>query len=304
MRRIWLILAMLCGGDCMAGCIEAAGDQITAGELARALPEWGTRPAAEIVGHSPELGVRRVIGRAELDELARKHDVVLSAAVEVCVERHGVVRTAEEVEQALAAAAALGGLPAWTLVDFDTRPTLPGTLRFDKNDCRPHEGEPTATCMGYIIESASGRRSRFKARVAPSEPQTIVEAEVDLPLGAAISAEQIRATQVQIWPTERYVQAVDAAVGLTPRRTIRKGERLLLSNLVQPPIVQKGEAVEVRVAVGNSLLKMKGIARGSGRAGDYVLVENPESVRMFKGKVIDRDVLLVEVNQQKMGATK
>src|SRR5438132_728670 len=73
----------------MAAClaIDAPKDQIVAGDLARALPEWAAIPPDTQVAFAPAPGVPRILKMPELRRLAARWKVPGEPAQDICLVR-------------------------------------------------------------------------------------------------------------------------------------------------------------------------------------------------------------------------
>lgn len=71
-------------------------------------------------------------------------------------------------------------------------------------------------------------------------------------------------------------------------RTISKGEILTESYLKKPVIIKWGDRVRAEVRVGGITVITEVKARGRGKKGDYISVENLKSGNRFKAKIINR----------------
>jgi hypothetical protein len=68
----------------------------------------------------------------------------------------------------------------------------------------------------------------------------------------------------------------------------------LLSAGLSPRDVERGERVSVEVSAGNARLTFEAEAASAGRAGDSVLVKNPENGRLFQAKVQGKGKVAVQ----------
>lgn len=75
------------------------------------------------------------------------------------------------------------------------------------------------------------------------------------------------------------------AVGKQTRMTLRADGYLRSGMLTVPPLVQKGDRVKIEAGSGKLKVSTMGIAKGSGRMGDQVQVENIVSNKIVFGRV-------------------
>jgi len=81
------------------------------------------------------------------------------------------------------------------------------------------------------------------------------------------------------------VATLGNAVGLAARRALRSGQALTASDLMQPELVVKNEAVTIVYEVPGMLLSVRGKAIDSGAEGDTVAVLNAQTKRTLQGVV-------------------
>ncbi len=87
-----------------------------------------------------------------------------------------------------------------------------------------------------------------------------------------------------------YVTGRTAAVPLVP------GTILRYSDIFDPPVIVHGSVVQAIVRYGNVELRVDARAIEDGKAGDEIRVENTDSHKVLKGKVLDEKTVLVEQN--------
>jgi flagella basal body P-ring formation protein FlgA len=87
-----------------------------------------------------------------------------------------------------------------------------------------------------------------------------------------------------------YVTGRTAAVPLVP------GTILRYSDIFDPPVIVHGSIVQAVVRYGNVELRVDARAVEDGKAGDSIRVENTDSHKVLKGKVLDEKTVLVDQN--------
>jgi len=85
-----------------------------------------------------------------------------------------------------------------------------------------------------------------------------------------------------------YVTGRTAAVSLVP------GVVLRISDIFDPPAIVHGSIVQAIVRYGNVELRVDARAIEDGKAGDNIRVENTDSHKVLKGKVLDEKTVLIE----------
>ncbi|MGB5093479.1 MAG: flagellar basal body P-ring formation chaperone FlgA [Parvibaculum sp.] len=99
-------------------------------------------------------------------------------------------------------------------------------------------------------------------------------------------------------PTSRVSQNIitsqDHLLGMSPRRPVRQGEALRLSDLSAPVVVEKGGLVDVLYSTGSLSLSARGRALQAGAIGDVITVLNTTSNRTIQGVVEAPNVVRID----------
>lgn len=269
------------------GCVEAAAERITAGELARAVPAFSALAAQTPLAYAPAPGSRRVLGRGELNRLAARFGLTMAVTSEVCV-----VRKAERLERqaVLEALQASLGRPEASieLVEWSAFPVPAGRLGFPRSGLRPPPvSDPSRAVLWHgVVRTAEGRSYPVWARVRITIPCTRLVATETLPAGRPIQAGQIAEQRFQSCLLEDdLVPSAAEAAGKVPKRTIRRGAAVSRSWLEPAPEVERGQTVRVEAVYGGVRLSTTARAESSGRIGQQIRVKNPDTGRVFRAVV-------------------
>ncbi|CUS76566.1 flagella basal body P-ring formation protein FlgA [Candidatus Kryptonium thompsonii] len=92
-----------------------------------------------------------------------------------------------------------------------------------------------------------------------------------------------------------YVCDVSKVLGKEIKKPVREGEIIFESYFEDLPLVKAGERVRVVAKAGNVKIETIGIAKRDGRLNERVRVVNPESGKLFYGKVIGEGIVEVEI---------
>jgi flagella basal body P-ring formation protein FlgA len=296
MRISILFLILIASVPGAAGdCIVVEGDQILAGDLARALPVFSALEADLPLAFSPVVGVDRVMRIAEIGRLVEKYDLPEATPEAVCFERASELLTTERVEAALRGALANPDVTV-ELIDFSRQPVPIGELDFQiAGLSSPGKSGPDEPVLWRGAVRYSDRRSvPVWARVRILGPRRQVVAIHDLPSGEPIEIEDIEERMVEAFP-EKNPPLADTgdAIGSLPRRPIRAGEPLYAAQLQVPDDVKRGETVSVTVISGAARLQFDARAETTGQRGDSVVVRNPANGAKFEAEVVGRCQVLV-----------
>ena len=126
--------------------------------------------------------------------------------------------------------------------------------------------------------------THVRAEVLRPVPVTV--AAVSLRRGAVLGPDQVR-----VAPVDRGELPADAvrspqeAFGLRLRRSLRAGEVIRRAHLERPPVVERGQLVQMQLVRGPLRIQAAGRARDAGAPGDAIRVQNLDSRREVVGIV-------------------
>ncbi|MBZ5601590.1 MAG: flagellar basal body P-ring formation chaperone FlgA [Acidobacteriia bacterium] len=265
------------------GCTVVDGPNITGKDMAAANPSFATLDPASIVASSPIPGVRRVMHPAELARIEQTP----GPFEEICFERATKILNANEIlaalESALRSAISREAQPKIEILDFIRTPVPLGTLEFSPT------GLSAAGIWRGHIKCDDNRTAPLWAKVRVTTEQTWIEAIQPLAPGKPIAADQLTMRSGPRFPFgQAPIGAVELISTRVPNRTIRPGEPIFPSMLAAPHDVERGETIRVLVSSGEAQISFDAVAESSGRAGETVLVKNPENGRHFQARVQEK----------------
>lgn len=273
-----------------AACLPIAApkDQITAADLARALPGWAAIPPDLPVALAPVPGVRRILHIVELRRLATRFGVTAEATADLCFQRPVAAIPAERMLAAMQASLPQARIE---ILEPSRVPAPEGELDFPLTGLR----------LGYwygAVRYGAGHHFSIWARVSVKLAIKRIVAAADLKPGQVIERSQLRFESLEEIPTATSLAAPVASIedfaGLTPLRSIAAGTVVQKQWLVAPRIVTRGDTVKVEVVSGSTRLVTEGIAEGSGVLGETISVQNPESKRYFRARIEGEGRVLVK----------
>jgi len=275
--RFVLTVAMSCAAA--HACAVVEGAKITARDLAAAAPIFASLDPAMVIAPAPIPGVRRVMNSEELARIARANGIAAGSLAELCFERPTTTLTADELLPLLQGAVGIEGARV-EILDF-TRTAVPrGTLEFSR------AGLDGNGLWRGRVKYDDNRTASIWVKVRVTTEQNWIEAIQPLAPGKPIGAEQLGIRSGSRSPYgPAPIGAVEIAAGRTPNRSIRAGEAIFPSMLSIPHDVERGQTVHVEAASGDAKISFDAVAQSSGRAGESVLVRNPENGRYFQARV-------------------
>ena len=287
----WIVLAMQLQPP---ACTPIASENIVAGDLARAIPEFSRAPADADIGYAPSPGSRRVFRIDELRRLATRFQVELGGKREACFEWPLAPLSRE---QAIAAMRLSLNLPEARVevIELSKRVTPRGEVIFPVTSLIPPANRHTGTALwrGYVLYGGE-RRFDVWARVKISAQMSHVVVVTPIPAGRPIGAAEVKLEMVDDFPLSNdAARNLDEVVGWVPKFGFAAGHAVLRSDVSEAIVIKTGDLVDVFVKSGNAHLKLQALAESSGHRGDMIALRNPKSGKTFRAKVEAEDKALV-----------
>ncbi len=262
----------------LAACVAigASSEHILLRDIAPAFPAAAVSSPDIPVAPAPAPGVVRRFPIGELRRIALRLHLETEPADEVCV-----ARPVAAPDPARLLAAMRAGLPqaAIELVDFSRWPVPEGRIEF------PLAGLHQDYWRGDVVYGGNlrlGVWAKVKVRVTVRR----VVAARELPARRLIEASAIRLETLDAAPSpERYADSLATVIGKLPRRTVAAGGSIRADWLDDPPLVARGDTVEVEVRSGAALLRLDGRALADGARGQAIPVLNPATGKRFRARI-------------------
>ena len=241
------------------------------------------------VSAAPLAGAERVLRPEEIVRLARQNGIALEGpAGAICFARSTEPLTAEKLLPVLQKALGLDNASI-EILDFSRFGVPRGTFEFPKSSLMPN-----GLWRGRVLYGENHSMPVWvKARITVE--RTWVEAAETLVVGKVIEASQLNVKTGPRFPFDtNFVESTEVLIGRRPARTLAAGTPIAPAMLAIAHDVERGDRVEVEVKVGAAILDFEATAESSGRAGESILVKNPENGRTFQAKIQDKGHVLVE----------
>ena len=91
----------------------------------------------------------------------------------------------------------------------------------------------------------------------------------------------------------QYMDRLDSVLGRTAAAPMVPGTVVRINSLFDPPVVKRGQNVQAIVQYGNVEITVQVRATEDGKAGDMIRVENSETHKLLRAKVLDEKTVLV-----------
>ncbi|MDQ2950049.1 MAG: flagellar basal body P-ring formation chaperone FlgA [Acidobacteriota bacterium] len=263
-----------------AACLAVSGPNITALEIAKAVPSFTPADPDSAVGYAPAPGVDRIMHPGELKQILTRLNFDGPVPLkDVCFERPVAVLSAAAVMEAMHRTL---GEAHIEVLEISLFPAPSGELVFP----RQYLGAPPeAVWRGYVLYDGE-KKFPIWTRVKVSVNTRRVIALEELKPGVPIKASQIAMEKVEEFPERRVTpSSIDQVEGSLPRRFISANSPIWTDAIEPPNDIAKGDRITVVVTSGLAKLSFDAEAQNSGRLGDFVSFKNPDSGRLFRARV-------------------
>lgn len=167
-------------------------------------------------------------------------------------------------------------------------PTFPaGTLEYEV--MAPHQWEGWGSAGISIIVRQGGRVVRnVSGRVEVQALADMVVTSRHIDRGTLISAGDLAVRKLDLAAVQgRYLSRIEDAVGKKSRITLRANAPLRSDQLEKEPLVKTGQLVTIVAENEHMRITVTGKARSAGAEGDTITVQNLNSLKELRARVID-----------------
>lgn len=281
-------------GPAAPPCLAVDGDRILIGDLAKAVPSFQALDPTQSAGFAPMPGARRIVLPRELFSIAKARGITLENPKPLCIERAAATLLPSQLQAALRHS--LGEGITIEITDFSRYPVPPGEVQFPIAGLNfppvGNAGTPVLW-LGHVLYDGS-RHLPVWVRVRLTATRTVLAAVVPIITGKVIEAAQVRTERRVMFPfPDVRPVSPEQAIGRIVCRSVAAGMVISGDMLTNPPDVDRGESVAVRVEDGGARLQFMATSEASGRIGDSVVVENPTTHFRFRGVVYAPHQVLV-----------
>lgn len=283
--------------------VVVIGTEFTLGDLGRLSGGTATDRtlAANIkLGQTPTPGRVRVLGRDYLQSLvgqyrfSRPVKLVMGPQVSVRVDAARI--TGMTIQKAIEAQ--LGSLPEGITERWLELRSLPEEIWLSQGEWRVEVESvgtvPMAGTVAFKVTLSNGQENKILNLSGKVRAKAVVyRANRELPVHTVLEAADFD-------PVTEELQQGGEIFGIFPSgfrntMTLRKGQLLQQRHCQAVPLVHKGAEVTVIIRGATFEIKITGLARVDGWLNQRIQVMNPESRKIFMGKVIARDTVEVIV---------
>jgi len=259
--------------------------------------------ATERITASPNPGKSRTIKASSIIKMMRYDkdaaDISWSGAESIEVSRKGQVVTKEQMKRIVAEfiGRRLQSLPdaeiRFTSVRTPENIILPtGKITYTVRPSKPTIIGSSSFNILFAVDGRTIKNCTVRGRLEALA--SVATAAVNIRRGSIITPDQVEMIRRDISKLDMPYFSRERVVGLQAKRTIRAGKPLDTMNVAPPPVVKKGEPVEIIASRGPLRISTKGIATMDGRPGDFIRVKNISSSKLVYCKVDAPGIVSVE----------
>lgn len=246
-----------------------------------------------VLGPAPAPGQRMVIEAAQLAAIARQQGIAwrpVAGAERVVVERPGRPVAREEVMAQLRAALHQQGLDAESTLELTafSPPLVPMAalvqIAIEQASLEP-QAQRFAATIAIVVEGMPTARMRVAGRVVAMMPMLVAGRRMQA--GDVVQEADVRVIRV---PASRLrpgsAERADQVVGQALRRPAAAEQPLLMVDIQQPVVVDRGGIVTMLYDMPGLTLTAQGRAMDSGARGAVVSVMNTASRVVVEAQII------------------
>ncbi len=279
---VFLVGTLLASGSCR----PVEGDFILARDFELDVSAFSVLQPETHLGFAPMPGTRRTFTGQEIAAVARGHNIAADAFPSICFERAVRPLLVEQVLQAMQTGLGLPGANI-EIVDFLREAVPKGELEFSRSGLGiPSRHEPdTPIVWRGRLKYAQQSTMAVWAKVHIWVKCTTVVAAREIARGVVVSTEDVVLENRDLFPFAPHLDSLENVVGRTIRRATSAGVLITADILADPPIISRGDTVEVSASSGAATVSFSATALTSGRGGDSIMLLNPQSHRVVKATV-------------------
>ncbi len=257
-----------------AGCLPVTGDRLLGRDLAGADPVFAGLPAALQVGFTPIPGSQRHFTGEELRRIASVNGLRAPSVSEACFEFPIHIPTDSEFRAAMQRS--LPPEASVRIVEMHSAPVPVGRIEFSLPALEVAvDKDGTQMWRGYVQYTES-RRVSVWARVAVTQLYTAIVTQRDLAPGDLIDSASVQLEKkIGFLRRKPAPDSIESVTGRALLRAIKAGTELRASDLIDPPVVKRGDSVRVEVHSGSALIRFNAIVENTVRAGEIADLRNP-----------------------------
>ncbi len=270
-------------------CQAIESDRIFGKDIAAASPLFAAMEPNLEIGSAPLAGVQRVFRPDELVRLAKQHAIELASPVTaICFERATEPLTAEQLLPILRTALAIDAAKI-EILDFSHLGVPRGTFEFT------HPGLASNGLWRGRLLYDQGRSLPIWVKTHITVERSWIEPIELLATGKPILASQIILKTGPRFPFDPIgLESLELVAGRRPMRTLQPGTLIQSTMLTVVHDIERGDVISVQVRSGGAILDFDATADSSGRAGEFIMVKNPENGRTFQARIQDKGHVLVQ----------
>jgi flagella basal body P-ring formation protein FlgA len=284
------VLILVAASLANATCLSVPSAKILARDLAAAVPLFEQIPPETELGFSPMPGTQRLLRGTDLLGIAKQYGLSVPEGAPVrgvCFERATRALSVKEIRPVLLSA--LGVNAQLEITEVSAQQVPPGRLEFRREGLgRPRTDDPSMPVIWRGRLVYDGQHSlAIWAKVRVTVDREIIVAAEEIPGGSLIEANQLKMTSARRFPLPVPVGtlAIEQIAGKMNRKRFAVGDEIVALALVDAMDVKSGETVRVRVTDGGAALTLEGIAQGSGKKGQAIVIHNPSSGKNFRALI-------------------
>jgi flagella basal body P-ring formation protein FlgA len=275
------------------GCRSIETEMVVARDVAAVIPAFGQLPDDFLLGYVNASGTPHIFKGADLERIAKNHDLELHDLPDVCLARKTFLPQPEQIREAMMTELGIPGAKI-EIVTSSQNPAPSGDLVFPRAGLQlPVAPSTDIVWHGYVLY---GDNLKFpvwaRARVTASVTRVI--AVTDLPAGQPIQANQVRLETGEDSPLDPAIaRNLEEVTGFQPKSAVKAQAPIRKSQLERVADIKPGDVIRVDVFEGGAHLTLEARAETAGFKGSTISVKNVSSGKSFQARVTGKDQAVV-----------
>ena len=294
---VLLLLFAIClplpAGEAMS--IEVERDRLTAADLARVIPQWKKLDGSRVIAYAPLPGVERRVSRRQLIRWADQHGLKLNIEdlpeAVLVARRMRKLRAEEALRTVTGAVSERYQLPLEQLRvrlhGFSETLVPAGKLNFEIRGSLNRLNQPVSIPLGW--RDSDGRSGTVPLRATVSILGTHAIARHAMPAKSIVGPQDFTFREgILPGPPEQYLVLPEDVEGKTLKYSLKSGQALSHAMLLDTPLVQRGDLIELAWKSKSIRLRVPARAEEAGSLGDRITCRNLESGRRVVATIVDQ----------------
>ena len=273
--------------------IELERDRLTAADLARVIPQWKKLDGSRVIAYAPLPGVERRVSRRQLirwaDQQGLKLNIEELPEAVLLARRMRKLGADEALRTVAGAVSERYQLPLEQLRvrlhGFSETLVPAGKLSFEIRGSLNRLNQPVSIPLSW--RDSDGRSGTTPLRASVSILGAYAAARHAIPAKSIVGPDDFVFREgILPGPPDKYLVLPEYVEGKTLKYSLKSGQALSRAMLLDTPLVQRGDLIELALRSKSIRLRAPARAEEAGSLGDRIACRNLESGRRVVATIV------------------